>query len=457
MGRNVAYNLAGKGYRVAVHDPWPEVVEAFDPRGPKGGPAVMAFKALSEFLDGLERPRSILMLVKAGEPTESAVHKLGAVLEPDDLLIDGGNSHYKDTVLRAREYGSRGLEYVGAGISGGEVGALDGPSVMLGGSEKGLERVLPMLEAAAAQVGGESCCAGFGPEGAGHFVKMVHNGIEYAEMQMIAETYALLGGVLDLQADSIAGLFENWNEGPLESYLVAITAAILKKADPETGRPLVEQVLDAAGQKGTGRWTAETALEFGTPVPALVEAVMARGLSALKAERRLAAKRLPHLPGEHGVDDEKFVGAIEKALLAARLLIFAQGFSLFRAGRETLGWPLPEARAAAVWRGGCIIRARQLDAMKIAFTADPDLVNLLLAPNSLEILLPGIPALRQIVTAACQIGIAVPVFGACLGYYDAYRSGYLPANLIQAQRDCFGAHGYERTDRSGTFHTDWSQ
>ena len=342
MGRNLAYNFAGKGFRVAVHDPWPKVVDGFDPRGLKGGAPLAVYQDLSDYLADLQRPRSIVLLVKAGEPTENACGNLGALLEPGDLVIDGGNAHFKDTGRRAEDFQNRGLEYVGAGISGGEVGALEGPSIMLGGTAEGMERVSPMLSRAAAQVKGEPCCARFGDHGAGHFVKMVHNGIEYAEMQMMAEAYALLGAVLGHTAADIAALFRVWNQGPLESYLLGISAAILEKIDPDSGHPLVEKVLDKAGQKGTGRWTAETGMELGIPVPSLAEAVMARGLSALKDERLLAAENLPGPEGHCVSDGDGFAGALENALLAARLVIFAQGFSLFRGARAAWGWPVPE-------------------------------------------------------------------------------------------------------------------
>ncbi|MDJ0957787.1 MAG: NADP-dependent phosphogluconate dehydrogenase [Arenicellales bacterium] len=453
MGRNLAYNLADKGIRVVVYDPFPEVRDSFDPSVSAGGPNILAAGSLQEFVQVVKTPRNILIMLKAGEPVTAMIQKLISLLTRGDLIIDGGNSYYKDTERRAVDLEARGLAFAGMGVSGGEKGALEGPAIMLGGSKAAVERILPIMKTISARVGTRPCCEVFGGGGAGHFVKMIHNGIEYAEMQAIAEVYSILRDLMGHEEHQISTIFKQWNEGPLAAYLIEITADILVTQDPDDGMPLVGKVMDVAGQKGTGLWAAQSALELGVPCPSLVEAVVARGLSGLKRERQLAAETLP----EPSV--EKTSGCslpmVEKALLTTRLIIFTQGFALLRQAATTYGWPLGLIDAASIWRGGCVIRAALLEDIIKALESDKDIPNLLLAGQFKNMLVTGVPALRAVSSAALMGGVPIPVLGSALSYYDSYRSAHLPANLIQAQRDCFGAHTYERVDKPGTFHSNW--
>jgi 6-phosphogluconate dehydrogenase len=454
MGLNLAQNLADHGHGVAVHARRREAVaDAVAQDGRLVGADDLAALAAA-----IRKPRAVLLLVPAGKPVDDQITALLPHLEPGDIVIDGGNSHYPDTRRRTAALTAKGLHFVGLGVSGGEEGARHGPALMAGSSEEAWARVSPMLRAIAAKAGpggDEPCCDRVGPDGAGHFVKMVHNGIEYAEMQAIAEAYALLRHA-GLDAAQAAEIFARWNDGPLGSYLVEITAPILRERDPETGRPLVEVILDRAGQKGTGIWTAQAALELGVPAPTLIAAVGARAISALKTERVEAARLLPTAPGA-ALDASSLPGELEAALLAARLVNYAQGFALMAAASKTYEWSIPLDRVAKLWRGGCIIRARILDDVSAAFAAKPDLANLLLAPQLAATVTGGDGALRRIVALAAGAGVAVPVFGAALAYAEGYRTAVLPANLIQGQRDFFGAHTFERTDRAGSFHHAWPQ
>lgn len=454
MGRSLAYNMAGKGVRVAAYDPWPEVMDDFDPaRAPAGGTIIAAANPAG-LVHALTTPRRILIMMRAGEPVERMIQELMPLLKRGDVIVDGGNSHYRDTDRRARDLAHRRIGFVGAGVSGGEQGALEGPALMLGGSKAAVERVLSTLEAIAARVDGRPCCAVFGEGGAGHFVKMVHNGIEYAEMQAVAETYGVLRNLMGYDAHRVSEVFAQWNRGPLAAYLIEITADILATPDPEDGGPLIDKVLDKAGQKGTGQWAAQSAMELGVPCPSLIEAVIARAMSFLKTERLAASEVLPGPAVKPVVQCPPAL--ISRALLATRLITYAQGMALLEAAAEAYGWALNPADAAAVWRGGCIIRAALLDDILAVLEGREAPASLLLAPRFEALLADGVAALRTLCAAAVSAGAPVPVFASALSYYDSYRTARLPANLIQAQRDRFGAHTYERVDRPGRFHGDWS-
>jgi 6-phosphogluconate dehydrogenase len=395
-------------------------------------------------------------MVKAGPPVDAVIEELAAILEPGDLIMDGGNSLFSDTLCRAALLEEKGLHYMGVGISGGEEGALRGPSIMPGGTPEAWHMVEAILTAIAAQADGEPCVARMGAGGAGHFVKMVHNGIEYGDMQLIAESYELLRTALDLSAAELADVFDGWRQGVLSSYLIDITADIFRKTDDATGRPLVDMILDTAGQKGTGRWTSQCALDLGVPAPTLSAAVDARVLSSMKNERMAAAKVLPgpHPAAPDG-DRTAFIDAVGDALYAAKICSYAQGFALLQAADQAYGFGLDLGQVARVWKAGCIIRARFLDDVRNAFAATPDIPNLLMDPFFCKAAGERQQALRQVVAAAALAGVAVPALSASLSYYDAYRAARLPANLLQAQRDYFGAHTYQRTDKEGIHHTDW--
>ena len=456
MGRNLALNLAGQGTTVALTDPWPDALGDFKATTRPLHDDLRAADDLSQLVSMLARPRSILLMVKAGEPVDRQIDELAPLLDRGDLVIDGGNSHYRDSERRAAALAARGLLFLAAGISGGAAGARDGASIMVGGARDGFLRVERLLDGLAAKVDGEPCCAYFGPGGAGHFVKMVHNGIEYADMQLIGEAFLILQDLLGLDYREMSDVFSEWNRGELESYLIEITARILATDDRESGRPLVEMILDRAGQKGTGQWTSVAALELGVPAPTIAAAVAARALSALKDQRVVAATRLsgPRQAGPAG-DVTSFVADLGRALLAARICAYAQGFAILRAGAEAFDWPLDLRAVARIWRGGCIIRAALLAPIGEAYGADPGLRTLLLAPALRDTLARCQGTWRGVVARAVEAGLPVPAMSSALGYYDALRRPQLWANLTQAQRDYFGAHGYERTDRPGTFHGDW--
>jgi len=454
MGQNLARNVAHKGFPVAVHNRTVETTHRFiQEHGSEG--VFVPCDDLASFVAAIEPPRAIMMMVKAGPPVDEVIAGLKPHLSKGDLLIDGGNSFFKDTARRAAELEAEGFLYIGTGVSGGEEGALLGPALMPGGKREAYDRIAPIFEKIAAQVDGTPCCTYIGPGGAGHYVKMVHNGIEYADMQLIAEAYDLLKNAVGLSNDEIADTFAAWNEGELSSYLIEITAQIFRTRDPETGGYLVDAVLDRAGQKGTGKWTSDSALELGVPVTAITEAVFARYLSAMKTERVAASKVLGGPSGGLEGDKAQWIAAVREALYASKVVAYAQGFDLMRVADDEYKWGLKPGEIAMIWRGGCIIRARFLNRIKEAYDAQPNLPNLLLAPYFREIIERTQGDWRRVVAAAVQCGVPVPAFSAALAYYDGYRRERLPANLIQAQRDLFGAHTYERVDREGVFHSHW--
>lgn len=461
MGQNLVMNMADHGFTVAVTNRTTSVVDSFV-RGPAQGMSILPAHSLEELVALLKRPRRVMMLVKAGQPVDDFIQRLIPLLEPGDIIIDGGNSNYEDTIRRTAAVEAQGLLYIGAGVSGGEEGARHGPSIMPGGSPAAWPAVRPIFQAVAARVpegdpNGAPCCDWVGENGAGHFVKMVHNGIEYGDMQIIAEAYHLLQEGLGLSNDAMSALFARWNRGPLESYLIEITADILAYRDQE-GQAVIDLILDSAGQKGTGKWTVAAALEQGTPLTLVGEAVYARFLSALVEERAAAAAALPGPTALFSGDRAAFLADLEQAVYAAKVASYAQGYMLMAAAAAAYGWHLNLGGIALMWRGGCIIRSAFLGKIKEAFDADPALSNLLLAPYFREAMLTADGAWRRVVAVAVQLGIPAPALSSALAFYDGYRRGRLPANLTQAQRDYFGAHTYERIDRprGQFFHTDWT-
>jgi 6-phosphogluconate dehydrogenase len=454
MGENLALNLAGHGFPVVVYNRTAERTRRFLAERAQGFPIHGAY-TLAEFVQALERPRRILLMVQAGAPVDEVLAQIEPLLAPGDIVLDGGNSHYRDTERRASALAGRGLHYFGVGISGGEEGALKGPAIMVGGPAGVYPQIASMLEAIAARTEDGPCCGYLGPGGAGHYVKMVHNGIEYGIMELIAEVYHLLRVVRGLSASDLSALFAAWNAGPLNSYLVEITARILAYIDPETGQPLVDLILDKAGQKGTGRWTSQDALDLGVPVPTIDAALWARHLSAYKSEREQAARLLPAPPAPATVDG-RLVGDLHDALYAGMITAFAQGFALLHQASREYQYQIPLAEVARIWQGGCIIRARLLKTIRASFLDQPDRPNLLLDPRFAELLAPLQTGWRRAVITAREWGLPCPALSASLDYYDAYRQARLPANLVQAQRDYFGAHTYERIDRPGVFHTQWT-
>jgi 6-phosphogluconate dehydrogenase len=459
MGSNLALNIEEHGFSVAVWNRETARVDQF--LGAEGaGKRFTGTKTFEEFVAALERPRRILMMIKAGDPVDQTIEKLRPLLEPGDILIDGGNSWFKDTQRREASLRASNLNFVGMGVSGGEEGARHGPSLMPGGSTEAYERLRPVLEEIAAKTESGPCVTHCGPDGAGHFVKMVHNGIEYGDMQLIAEAYDILRKGLGLDAAALAEIFDEWNRGPLESFLIEITAEIFKAVDDETGRPLVDLVLDKAGQKGTGKWTAQVALDLAVPIPTIAAAIDARVLSSMKAERVAAAAKLkgPRTASLRG-DRAKLVRAVHDALYASKVCSYAQGMSLIRAASEEYKWGVNLRETARIWKGGCIIRARFLDTIMRAYERKPDLPNLLLDTDFARTVRKAQTSWRRTVSAAQTAGIPVPAVSASLAYFDSYRSAQLPQNLTQAQRDFFGAHTYERTDKpeAGFVHTDWQK
>ncbi len=456
MGRNLARNLARHGHTVALHNRTQARTDALVAEHGDEGSFVPS-ASMADFVASLERPRRVVIMVKAGAGTDAVIDELAGLMEPGDVIVDGGNAHFADTRRREAALRERGLHFVGTGISGGEEGALLGPSIMPGGSAEAYQSLGPLLESIAAQVDGVPCCTHVGPDGAGHFVKMVHNGIEYADMQLIAEAYDLLRGGLNLPAAEIAAVFRDWNSGELESYLVEITAEVLGHADAGTGRPFVDVVADAAEQKGTGRWTVQIALDLGIPTSGIAEAVFARSLSG-HTEQRSAARRLPGPSTTWTVKDpDTFVEDVRRALYASKVVAYAQGFDLIRAGSQEYDWNVDLGAMATIWRGGCIIRARFLDRIRQAYDADPDLPTLLLDGTFADSVGSAQDSWRRIVAGAAQNGLPVPGFAGALSYYDGLRAERLPAALVQGLRDFFGAHTYRRVDREGSFHTLWSQ
>jgi 6-phosphogluconate dehydrogenase len=457
MGQNLVLNMNDHGFTVAVFNRTLSKVDDFL-AGPAKGTKVVGAHSLEELVAVLKRPRRVMLMVKAGAPVDDFLATLLPHLEKGDIIIDGGNSNFNDTSRRTRELQDKGFLYIGTGVSGGEEGARNGPSIMPGGSPAAWPAVKPIFQAIAAQVGGEPCCDWVGDMGAGHFVKMVHNGIEYGDMQLICEAYALMRNA-GMTVPQMQEAFTEWNKGELNSYLIDITAQILGKKDDLTGQPMVDVILDTAGQKGTGKWTVITSADLGVPTTLIAEAVFARCLSAAKDERVAAAKVLTG-PREAKFTDDytDFVERIRKALYASKIVCYAQGFAMMRAAAGEYKWNLNFGGVAMMWRGGCIIRSQFLGRIKEAFDKNADLVNLLLAPYFKQAMLDAQPAWRQVVSDAVRMGVPVPAFSTALAYFDGYRAERLPANLLQAQRDYFGAHTYERTDkpRGQFFHTNWT-
>jgi 6-phosphogluconate dehydrogenase len=457
MGENLALNIERNGFRISVFNRTTDKVEAFM-AGRAAGKNFFGAKSLAEFVASLRRPRRIIMLVKAGEAVDALIGQLAPLLEPGDVLIDGGNSNFTDTIRRTKEAEARGLLYVGSGVSGGEEGALLGPSMMPGGSPAAWPLIKDVFQAICARTpDGEPCCDWIGEDGAGHFVKMVHNGIEYGDMQLICETYDLMRRGLGLDNDAIHAAFEEWNRGELDSYLIEITRDIMAHREPD-GTATIDRILDAAGQKGTGKWTVISALDVATPLTLIAESVFARCLSSAKEERVAAAAVLGGATAPFAGDKKAFVDDLRQALFASKIVSYAQGYQLMRGAAQAHGWNLNYGGIALVWRGGCIIRSAFLGDIKKAFDRDPGLVNLLLDPFFAEAVAGRQAAWRRVVAGAVGMGIPVPCMAAALSYFDGYRSERLPANLLQAQRDYFGAHTYERTDRPrGEFHhTNWT-
>ena len=455
MGSNIARNFARHGHTVAVHNRSRAKTDALIADHGHEGDFLPA-ETTAEFVASLEVPRRVLVMVQAGPATDAVIADLADHMEPGDIIIDGGNSLYTDTIRREAEIRARGLHFVGAGISGGEEGALNGPSIMPGGPAESYEHLGPLLESISAQVDGEPCCTHIGPDGSGHFVKMVHNGIEYADMQLIGEAFDLMRTALDMPVAEIADVFRQWNTGDLESYLVEITAEVLSQVDAHTGKPLVDVIVDSAGQKGTGRWTVKSALDLGVPTTGIAEAVFARALSSATAQRErsrgLGSGKLAAAP----TDKAEFVDAINQALYASKVVAYAQGFDQILAGSQEYDWNVKPGDLATIWRGGCIIRANFLDRIREAYAADPQLPSLLLAPYFREAVENAVDAWRRVVSTATLMGIPVPAFASSLSYYDALRAERLPAALTQGLRDYFGAHTYKRVDAEGSFHTLWS-
>ncbi len=455
MGENLVLNMESKGFSVAVFNRTTHVTEKFAAER-AAGKNIQPTRTLEDFVAALKRPRKAMIMVKAGAPVDAVINQLAPLLDAGDVIIDGGNSLFTETQRRCKELEARGLHFVGCGVSGGEEGALKGPSLMPGGSRDSWEMIAAIFRKIAAQVDGEPCCRYMGPDGAGHYVKMVHNGIEYGDMQLICEAYAILNDVLQLSAPELAEIFEEWNRGELDSYLIEITSQIFRKRDPETGKPLVDVILDKAGQKGTGLWTLQSALNQSVVISTINAAVEARVISSRKEERVNASKVLPQVRREQFTGDRaELIGAVCDALYASKIVSYAQGMELLGAASMSWKWDLNFGDIATIWRGGCIIRARFLNRIREAYERDRQLHNLLLDRYFTGIIKKTQQNWRTAVVTAVQHGVAVPAFSASLAYFDSYRQARLPANLLQAQRDFFGAHTYERVDKPGVFHTEW--
>ncbi len=457
MGSNIARNFARHGYTVALHNRSVAKTDALLAEHGSDGSFVRS-ETIEEFIAALEKPRRVLIMVKAGAATDAVINDLADAMDPGDIIIDGGNALYTDTIRREKAIRERGLHFVGAGISGGEEGALNGPSIMPGGPVQSYESLGPILEEISAHVDGVPCCAHIGADGAGHFVKMVHNGIEYSDMQLIGEAYQLLRDGLGLSAREIAEVFTEWNSGDLDSFLVEITAEVLRQVDAKTSRPLVDIIVDEAEQKGTGRWTVKSALDLGVPVTGIAEAVFARALSGSVPQRRAAAGLASGTLGQQPTAATQFVIDVRQALYASKIIAYAQGFNQIQAGSQEYDWGITPGVLATIWRGGCIIRAKFLNRIKEAFDADPDLPTLIADPYFRSAVESAIDSWRRVVVTATELGIPVPGFASALSYYDALRTERLPAALIQGQRDFFGAHTYGRIDAdpAARFHTQWS-
>lgn len=459
MGQNLVLNMADHGYTVAVYNRTTEKVDEFL-SNEASGKSIIGTHSIKELIASLQMPRKIMLMVKAGAPVDAVIEELIPFLEHGDIIIDGGNSFFKDTIRRKKNLEEKGLRFIGTGVSGGEEGARHGPSIMPGGSASAWPEVKELFQVISAKVGTNNdipCCDWIGNDGAGHFVKMVHNGIEYGDMELISETYFMMKMLLKKSPGEMSEIFAEWNRGVLDSYLIEITADILQKIDEGTGNYLIDMILDKAGQKGTGVWTSQTALELGVPIPTLMEATVARALSANKSLRMLVSQSANTTAGrqEFFGDENALTIKLHDALYSAKILSYAQGFHLLSAAAKEYSWELDYGRIAYVWRGGCIIRARFLEQIKRAYADNLALPNLILDPHFSQILFKAQQHLRDVVCIATQAGLPIPAFSSSLAYYDALRTDVLPANLIQAQRDYFGAHTYERIDKEGVFHTEW--
>jgi 6-phosphogluconate dehydrogenase len=455
MGENLVLNMESKGFGVAVFNRTTEVTDKFAATRAKGK-NIQPTRTVQEMVGALKKPRKVMMMIKAGKPVDMVIEEVTPLLDKGDVLIDGGNSLFTDTQRRCKDLEARGIHYVGCGVSGGEEGALKGPSLMPGGSRESWEMIAPIFRKIAAQVDGEPCCRYMGPDGAGHYVKMVHNGIEYGDMQLICEAYAILKDVIGMDAAELADVFTDWNRGELDSYLIEITSQIFRKIDPETGKPLVDVILDKAGQKGTGLWTLQSAIAISVVISTINAAVEARVISSRKDERVASSKVLPQPKSKKFTGDRnQLIEAIRQALYASKMVSYAQGMELLGAASHQYNWSLNCGDIATIWRGGCIIRAKFLNRIVEAYNRDPALHNLMLDPYFSDIIAKTQDNWRVAVANAVEHGVPVPAFAASLAYFDSYRSARLPANLLQAQRDFFGAHTYERVDRPGVFHTEW--
>ncbi|MEG0750230.1 MAG: NADP-dependent phosphogluconate dehydrogenase, partial [Carnobacterium sp.] len=455
MGKNLALNIESRGYSVSIFNRTGSKTEAVIAENPDKN--LVPTYTMEEFVESLEKPRRILLMVQAGKGTDATIQGLLPHLDAGDVLIDGGNTFFQDTIRRSEELAESGVNFIGTGVSGGEEGALLGPAIMPGGQKEAYDLVAPILEKIAAVAeDGEPCVTYIGPNGAGHYVKMVHNGIEYGDMQLIAESYDLLRKVVGLSVDEVAEVFAEWNKGELDSFLIEITANALTKKDPETGKPMVDIILDRAGNKGTGKWTSQSALDLGVPLPLITESVFARYISALKEERVAASKILP-APASYSFDGDKaeLVEKIRQALYFSKIMSYAQGFAQMRTASEEYDWNLQYGEIAKIFRAGCIIRARFLQKITDAYAKEPNLKNLMLDGYFMDITKNYQDAVRDVIGIAVKAGVPIPTFSSAIAYYDSYRTADLPANIIQAQRDYFGAHTYERTDKAGTFHFDW--
>ncbi|KER01132.1 NADP-dependent phosphogluconate dehydrogenase [Photorhabdus temperata] len=455
MGRNLALNIESRGYSVSIFNRSSDKTDEVIAENP--GKKLVPSYTIEEFVDSLEKPRRILLMVKAGEATDKTIASLTPHLDKGDILIDGGNTYFQDTIRRNRELSAQGFNFIGTGVSGGEEGALKGPSIMPGGQKEAYELVAPILQEIAAKAEDEPCVAYIGPDGAGHYVKMVHNGIEYGDMQLIAESYSLLKNALNLSNEELYEIFTDWNNGELSSYLIEITADIFRKKD-EAGQYLVDVILDEAANKGTGKWTSQSSLDLGIPLTLITESVFARYISSLKDQRVAAAKVLsgPQIQPFKGGKAE-FIEKVRRALYLGKIVSYAQGFQQLKAASDEYQWNLNYGEIAGIFRAGCIIRAQFLQKITDAYNENADIANLLLAPYFKKIADEYQQALRDVVSYGVQNGIPTPTFSAAISYYDSYRSAVLPANLIQAQRDYFGAHTYKRTDKEGVFHTEWME
>ncbi|KEQ27359.1 NADP-dependent phosphogluconate dehydrogenase [Paenibacillus tyrfis] len=456
MGKNLALNIESRGFTVSVFNRSREKTDAL--LAEAQGKNLVGTYSIEEFVASLETPRKILIMVQAGHATDDTINQLVPHLEKGDIIIDGGNAFFPDTQRRNKELEAHGLRFIGTGVSGGEEGALKGPAIMPGGQKDAYELVAPILTAISAKVNGDPCCTYIGPDGAGHYVKMVHNGIEYGDMQLICEAYHLLKDVLGVSTQELHEIFADWNKGELDSYLIEITTDIFTKYDSETGKPMVDVILDSAGQKGTGKWTSQSALDLGVPLSIITESVFSRFISAMK-EERVAASKVLNGPKQAAFDGDRaaFIEAVRKALYASKICSYAQGFAQMRAASEEYNWSLDYGSIAMIFRGGCIIRARFLQNIKDAYDRDPELRNLLLDEYFKGIVEQYQDAWRSVVATAITRGVPVPAFASALAYYDSYRTERLPANLLQAQRDYFGAHTFKRVDKEGTFHFHWME